>query len=507
MKTKIIVSTALAIFIYTSCSDSILDKTSPNNVPAENYYKTTDELTRAVTGVYALIQGTDLGGREYFFLQDLRSDDVASGGGQLETPRNQLLIGSHNSTNGVMTSVYNGFFRLVHRCNAIISGAEAAQGDETLKKRLVAESRFLRAWAYYNLVAFWGGVPIYETFGTSFSDAKPRNTDAEVWNFVYSELNALQADLPTSYSGADLGRATRGAALMVLAKAYMFNADYTNAKTQLEAIKGLGYALTDKYFDNFTEETEYNKESIFELSYTSSGNFNWDSDGNGTTVNESWIRSQEYSAVGWRNLIPSDGLINEFEPNDPRIKDNFYFIGDTYGAPASPVILTDTKVQGNTSNFQGVDQKVSWKKYSIMYKYDPGGYYDMIGINYRVYRYADVLLMLAECENEIGTAPAAIAYLNQIRNRPSVMMPNYPTAEFPANSKTEIMKAIMHERRTELAGEEVRNFDILRWRKAGKFATEPLPYFVANKFEVLPIPQDELNSNPNITQADQNSGY
>ena len=98
-------------------------------------------------------------------------------------------------------------------------------------------------------------------------------------------------------------------------------------------------------------------------------------------------------------------------------------------------------------------------------------------------------------------------YLNQIRNRTSVSMPNYPTAAYPANSKAEITKAIIHERRTELAGEEIRNFDILRWRKANKFATEPLPYFVANKYEHLPIPQDELNSNPNITQADQNPGY
>lgn len=507
MKTKLIISTALAIFITVSCSDSLLDKTSPNNVPAENYYKTTDELMRAVTGAYAEIQGANLGGREYFFLQDLRSDDVASGGGQLETARNQILIGSHNATNGVMTSVYDGFFRLVHRSNAIITGAEAATGDEGLKKRLVAEARFLRAWSYYNLAAFWGGVPLYDTFGTSFGDAKPRNTETEVWTFVYSELGAILADLPTSYSGADLGRATRGAALMVLAKAYMFNGDYTNAKIQLEAIKDIGYALTDNYFDNFMEETEYNAESIFELSYTSSGNFNWDADGNGTTVNESWIRSQEYSAVGWRNLIPSDGVLNEYEANDPRLKDNFYFIGDTYGNPGAPLTLTDNLVQGNTSNFHGVQQKVSWRKYSIMYKLDPGGYYDMIGINYRVYRYADVLLMLAECENEVGTAPAAIAYLNQIRNRPSVNMPNYPTADFPVSTKDEITKAIIHERRVELAGEEVRNFDILRWRKAGKFTTDPLPYFVANKYELLPIPQDELNSNPNITQADQNPGY
>jgi hypothetical protein len=371
----------------------------------------------------------------------------------------------------------------------------------------VAEARFLRAWAYYNLAGFWGGVPIYDTFGKSFSDAKARSKAEDVWAFVTSELDDLKDDLPTTYGGADLGRATRGAALTLLGKAWLFNGNYANAKTALEAVKAIGYSLTPKYFDNFSEETEYNSESIFELSYTSSGNFNWDADGNGTTVNESWIRSQEYSAVGWRNLIPSDGLLNEYETGDPRLKDNFYFVGDTYGDPAAPKVLTVDKVQGNTSNFHGVPQKISWKKYSVMYKIDPGGFYDKIGINYRVFRYADVLLMLAECENEVGSASAAIGYLNQIRNRPSVMMPNYPTAAYPCNSQTEITRAIIHERRTELAGEEVRNFDILRWRKYDKLTSEPIPYFTPNKYEVLPIPQDELNNNPNITQADQNPGY
>lgn len=507
MKTKLIILTIVSTVIASSCGDNVMDRTSTTNVETGLYYKTVDELNTALTGAYAILQGTNLGGREYFFLHDLRSDDVASGGGQLETARNQILIGSLNSTNSVMTSVWTGMYRLIHRVNAVIENAPDATGDAGVKTRVVAESRFLRAWSYFQLATMWGDVPLYDTYGKGFDDVKPRSPQADVLNFVITELTSLQGDLPASYSGNDLGRASKGAALTLLAKTYLFNGDYANAKTQLEAVKGLGYGLVDKYFDNFKEETEYNKESIFELSYTSSGNFNWDADGNGTTVNESWIRSQEYSAVGWRNLIPSDKLLNEYEANDPRLKDNFFFIGDNYGDPAAPLTLTNDKVQGNSSNFHSVIQKVSWRKYSVMYKLDPGGYYDKIGINYRMYRYADVLLMLAECENEVGTASAAIDYLNQIRNRPSVNMPNYPTADFLCNSKDEITRAIIHERQVELAGEEVRNFDILRWRKNSKLKTEPISYFEANKFELLPIPQDELNTNKNVTQADQNPGY
>src|SRR5690606_3118680 len=107
-----------------------------------------------------------------------------------------------------------------------------------------------------------------------------------------------------------------------------------------------GNPLMDEYFDNFTEEAEYNKESIWEISYTSAGNYSWDGDGNDYGPNESWIRSQEYSAVGWRNLIPSDKLLAEFEDGDPRLNFNFYFTGDMYGDPDDPVELTDEAQRG-----------------------------------------------------------------------------------------------------------------------------------------------------------------
>lgn len=122
-------------------------------------------------------------------------------------------------------------------------------------------------------------------------------------------------------------------------------------------------------------------------------------------------------------------------------------------------------------------------------------------------------MLLAECENEVGTAANAIAYLNQVRNRPSVSMPNYGTtamnnAGFPVTNKAEIFKAVQHERQIELCGEEIRNIDILRWRANGKLTgPDPISYFQANKYELLPIPQNEFNTNPKLTPADQNAGY
>ncbi len=510
MKNKLILSIFAFGLTIGSCSEDSLDKTNPNQLTQSSYFKSIDDLFKATNGVYAMFQSVPLVGREYFFLHDLRSDDMSSGGGQLEAPRNQILIGAQTSTNPVLGAVFTNFYKLIHRANSLIElapGATVASGDEALRTRLVAEARFLRALAYYQLAGFWGGVPLYTEYGKSFGDARPRSTQDEIYDFVIAELTAASQDLPVSYGDSDLGRATKGAALTVLAKAYLFKNDYANAKTQLEVVKGLGYALVDNYFDNFMEETEFNTESIFEVVWTSSGYFNWDGDGNDYGPNESWIRTQEYSAVGWRNLIPSNSLLADFEANDPRVNDSFWFIGDSFGDPASPDILTDDLVQGNTSIFNAVTQKVSWKKYSVMYKLNPGGYYEQSGINFRMIRYADVLLMLAECENEIGSAATAIGYLNQVRNRASVNMPNYPTSAYPVNSKDEIMKAIIHERRVEFGGEEVRNFDILRWRKFNKLPSEPISYFTANKQELLPLPADEINNNVNIGNANQNPGY
>lgn len=510
----IFASISICLLIAISCGEDILEKENRNKQTTTTYYKTASEISTALNGVYAVLQSNSMGGREWFFLHDLRSDEMATGGGHLETHRNQVLIGTHDPSNGVLTAVWTASYRLILRANAVIQFAPDADiPDATLRERYIGEAKFLRAWTYFQLYAFWGDVPLYEQFSTTINDAQARAPIADVKALVISDLNAAIGSLPVSYSGNDLGRATKTAAQALLAKVYMFDAQYSEAKPLLEAVIATGEAaaggtaLMDEYFDNFTEEAEYNKESVWEVSYTANGNYNWDGDGNDYGPNESWIRSQEYSAVGWRNLVPSNNLLAEFEDGDPRLNYNFYFTGDEYGDPGSPKSLTDVDQRGNSSVFKGVTQKISWKKYSVMYKLDPGGYYDKIGINYRMMRYADMYLLLAECENEVGSGTKAVELLNKIRARPSVDMPLYPTAAYPTSNKDQIFAAIMHERRIELAGEEQRNFDILRWRKAGKLTSEPISYFSANKYELLPIPLGELDANINIEQADQNSGY
>jgi starch-binding outer membrane protein, SusD/RagB family len=320
----------------------------------------------------------------------------------------------------------------------------------------------------------------------------------------------LAKDVPA----AELGRANKEAAWTVLGRALMHQGKYEEAKTELLKVlnSGSGLTLVPNYFDNFTEEGEFNKESIWEIGYATLGDNNWDATGrDGGAVNERSVRSQEYSAVGWRNLIPSAGLVNEYErpflgdaKEDPRLHENFYFIGDKFANGTKT--LTNDLVPGLLTPYNGGQEKISWRKYSVMYKQDPGGYLNT-GINLRIIRLAEVILNLAECEAELNNLGPAVDYLNQIRTRTSVNMPTYPTPRFPVGTQAEVRRAVQHERRVELAGEQIRNRDILRWRKLGKLTTEPISYFDAAKHALLPIPQNEIDTNDKIEQADQNPGY
>ena len=176
------------------------------------------------------------------------------------------------------------------------------------------------------------------------------------------------------------------------------------------------------------------------------------------TQTEVTFRGQEYGPNAWRNVIPSVSLLDEYEKtangdpkDDPRYTESFYFIGDTY--------FNNTRT---ITDMQGNNPKISWKKYQRIYK--AADEEQRSGINMRIMRYTEVLLNLAECENALGNDAEAIDLMNEVRSRPGIEMPPYPTAKYPANTPAEVFRAIVHERRVELAGEQVRNRDLLRWR-------------------------------------------
>ena len=513
MKKILIISGLLIMSAITSCDQEDLNKINPNGVTLETYFNNGAELTAGVTSIYALVQSNSLVSREWFFTHDLRSDEMASGGGQLETPRNQLLIGVHDPGNGLVNAIWTGWYRTIHRANVIVNRAPLVKEiEESLRNRLLGEARFLRAWAYYEIGTFFGDAPIYTDFVQTVDGSNARSPQSAVYQVAIDDLIAAQGLLPDSYDANNRGRATKGAAQTLLARVYLQMGNYNAAKTELQKVVDSGlYSLVDDYLDLTNEEGEFNAESIFEVVYAPSGGaYNWGGDSDGQAIQEETVRTQEDSAVGWRNVIPSNKLLNSYErvskgdaKDDPRYDFSFWLENELFNNGNS--VMTPDRVQGNTSIVDGVEQKVSWQKYSVLYKLDEG--FATSAINQRIMRYADVLLLLAECENELGNQPRAIDLVNQVRARASVAMPPIPTANIPAGNQNEVRKAVQHERMIELAGEQIRNFDIVRWRKHGKLDQEPISYFLPNRHELLPIPQTELDNNPKLTEGDQNPGY
>jgi tetratricopeptide (TPR) repeat protein len=424
-----------------------------------------------------------------FFMYDNMSQEN-SGNPQLEADKRQYMEFTFGPAHGAIGQYWEQCYRGIQKANFVLDNVEKTENTpDTAKKELAGEARFLRAFYYFLLVTRFGGVPIYDTQSI---EALPRATVDEVYSFIISDLTAAANDLPAKGVN-ELGRATSGAANGLLGKVYLFRKQYAEAKTAFQKVLG-NYSLEPDYYTNFVEEAENGQESVFEAVLASryGGGNTWDS--NATGVAEVTFRSQEYGVV-WFNVYPSDWLLDEFEDGDPRLNDNFYFNGDLIGPEGGKVPISIP-----------LGRRAAWKKYEQYYKQVDSD--TESGINFKVIRYADVLLMMAEIENELGNSAAAIDYLNEVRNRPSTSMPNYGTAamnaKYPVGSKADIMKAIVHERMVELPGEQIRLNDLYRWNMTDLL----VPFgFQNGKSEFLPIPQGEIDTNPNINQENQNPGY
>jgi hypothetical protein len=421
-------------------------------------------------------------------MNDLGSDELI-GNGPLQVTLGQLLSYGFDVTNGNINDYYRGFFRGVHRANLVLDNLPKIATKTDLSKRMEGEARFLRAFYYFELVTAFGGVPIYTKPFIVGDEYPERATPEQVYALIEEDLTFAINNLPlrSQYGAEDMGRVTKGAAQALLGKAYLFQNKNSDAATQFKAvINSNEYALMDDYRDNFlefnqkNEYVEFNKESLFEVSFMGQnksvgGNWGDDNPGQG----EATWRAIEYGVSGFQNTTPSDALVAAYPDTDPRKMANFFGPGSKWYNGDYPF------------------NSLGWehKKYSIA---DVGGAQDLnfdgSSINMRVIRYADVLLMAAEALNALGQDAEAVGYVNQVRNRPSVNI-----GDLPANQTTgtALRDAIRNERRLELALEQVRKRDLIRWGIARQVLGSK---FVEGKHEVLPIPQAEIDLNPKLKQ-------
>ena len=500
MKKKIVILSLTGLFFTFSCDDGFLTEGNPTAASVGNSFTTPAEADQAVVAIYAALQADQMLGREYWWLLDLLSDELLSSGAILEARRAIILDYKFDASNELVNSVWQGIYRVVNYSNIAINvlptKVESGALEKDLVDKLTAEARFFRGWMYLDLVSLWGNVP-FITRPLNTVEGSPKAESIEViYNQIYADLDSAIAFLPATRAEEPSGRATAAAAKAMKARALLFQGRYEEARQPLqEIIDSKEYALVDEYVDNFREENELNKESLFEVQFSSAVGNGQGWSGNGNGLKEVIIRGQEYSPVDWHNTVPSDELLGAYEAGDPRYDYNFLEYGEMYNNGTLEFTAASIK-QGTTA------RPVHWLKYSNLYKKPIENLWS--GINMRIIRYADVLLMMAEVELEAGNTAQAVNYINQVRARPSVNLP--PVV---ASNRDAVFAALVRERQVELVSEQLRYRDVRRWLNNGKLATNPIAagIDITPRYDLLPIPQQEIDNNPALTQADQNSGY
>jgi hypothetical protein len=493
-KIKYIVLVLSGIFAINSCDTKDLELTNPNTLSPETFFTTEAQVQSSINAAYANLQTRGLYARHIFFALDNMSQEN-KGNPQLEGNKTPFLNFSFDAGSDIIQYYWETCFLGISKANFVLDNEAKIQAlpnsilTQEKKNKYLAEAHFLRAYYYFLLVPRFGDLPIY-TKQTIVGAA--RSPKAEVYKLITDDFDFASKNLLTK-SAEEKGRATKEAAFAYLGKALLYQKKYDEALAAFNKVTGFSLEPKGKFYNNFMDETEHGPESIFEIEYDESlGTADkWGSDTAGTGVAEATLRGQEYGNLGWYNVYPSDNLLDEYETGDDRFADTFYVPGSKYNNGTLTMTAANFKVGE-------VFRRAGWKKYQNYYKRIDEN--QDSSINFKVMRYSDVLLMKAECENQRagGSQTAAIAYIKEVRDRANLI------TTIAAN-KDAVFKAIIHERKVELAGEQVRFDDIIRW---GIAATELAGTgFKAGKNELWPIPNRETSSNPNITPANNNPGY
>ncbi|XMO87632.1 RagB/SusD family nutrient uptake outer membrane protein [Algibacter sp. AS12] len=497
MKTyKFILTALLGIFLINSCSDKELELTNPNQLSPDTFFSNEAQVQSAVNAAYANLQPFGLYGRLIWYMMDNMSHEQ-SGNGQQEADKVTFADFSFDSSNGQIAEYWDACYRGVNKANFVIGNKSIIDQipgnslSEVKKRKFLGEARFLRAQYYWLLVNRFGNIPLRNGDFTQ-PEGKPVSPKADVIKLIIEDLTYASANLLPK-SEEEKGRATKGAAQAFLGKVLLYQKEYAAALDSFNKMSG--YDLEIDYYDNFKEETEHGIESVWEVQYDLSlgTGAKWDSPVVGAGQNHATFRGQDYGVLDWFNTYPSDDLVASFEPGDKRLNGSFYFPGDTYNNGNNT--LTEDDFAENSGNIR----PVAWKKYQNYYKQSTEA--QESGINAKVIRYSDVLLMMAECENERpgGSQSVAVGYINRVRARAGLVA--LPTTL----SKSQVFDAIVQERKVELSGEQVRFDDMIRW---GIVGTELAgTNFQVGKHELWPIPDKEIATNPNVTVANQNPGY
>lgn len=492
MRKSIYITLLIAGFMF-GCNSGYLEKTNQNSINVKSFYKTQEDAILAVNGAYSVLQHRGLYKRQYFTLDYVSGDfTITEGGFQYSNLPGFRFLPSEDN---LVFSTWNTCYLGVARSNVVIDKVPGIDMDDDLKNRIVAEARFLRGLYNFHLVAFYGGIPILKSVVDSPGDDmfKPKRSSLdESWQAVVDDFKFAAANLPNfdEYEDSDVGRASAGAAQGFLGKAYLYWGKFQEARDAFAPIVAgtFGpYKLVD-FEDNFTDANENNDESLFEVQFRGGLGNVWAGDDTGGET-ESTYQGTEFGPRRFANAFPSDDINDFFDqfPEEEAVRRPMTIAraGDTWRS-WDPIVLDDPDNYPWNARIKNAGGSSAIRKNNL----GPDETQLQSSINVRLLRYADVLLMFAEAENEVnGATSAAYSAVKEVRDRAQV-------SEWPAGlSKDEFRQRIKDERRLELSFEQLRYFDLIRWGDG-----EEMPGFTSGKNEVFPIPESELILNPDLGQ-------
>lgn len=434
----------------SSCSD-FLDQPVLGQETLDTYYQTEEECLKQITGCYQSVFWNDWWQVASFYVGvDMSTDDLWMGNTtQSQSDWIRMSHYGNPKQDGKIKDFWQYRYKGILRCNIAINRiATSPITNETLRSRMIAEAKFIRAYQYFELVKNFGGVPVVtDMLLPEDVRGKTRNSVSEVYALIEQDLIDAAASLPTrsGYAETEMGRATKGAALAYLGKAYLYQEKYADAKRVLEeVINSKEYSLLPDFKDVWSVDTNNSVESLFEVQYNDDTKY--DLGGRLSVV----VGSRDDS--GWSWGLPTSNLEKAFlDAGDTErlkwtiIKNGDDVAGDDNEKAKAYVISPDKhkSARVNRKFYIPVDKRPS--------PYDA----NHVPLNHRLLRYADVLLMHAEAAYETSDEVGARKSLNEVRNRVHL-------TESEATGKA-LRDAIRLERRLELALEHNRLYDLRRW--------------------------------------------
>jgi hypothetical protein len=543
MKSKIFYILSVLLALSAGCNDDFLYVDDPNGQIESDYFTDENSLEAVANGCFLSLM-IDIygmwGGYEY--VKAVMSDEaVILPAGENLYSAGAVASFTASAGTGVFQSTWTKFYEGIHQAHLLVEQTEILKDKITPEKyaQFMGEGYFWRGYLYFNLVVNYGDrIPLYKQRVNSPKDMESKPADeGEVWAFIEDQLTKARDLLPVTGTTGIKGRPTKGAAAGALAIAYMFRYNLYDHNSSLDLAQAEfkkiidgeygSYRLMDKFSDNFSENTEFNEESLFEMTFTGKYEHpagDWES----RVSYGGYFPIAGGAASRWYNYAPSEDLVEEFEPLDPRKFMTVYCPG---GAGYVKVFNNDTIYFNEAMDMYRVDGDTNLYYAFRKYETDRNDLpkQQMAGNNRRLIRLAEIYLYYAECLNEKGDVAGAATYVNRVRQRANNIIPEQPHL-FYSNAYTgsiapvdpvyrfipsveDLMtqkgwtmeQAIRHERIVEFGGEVKRWFDIIRY--GAEYAEDALSdrsSFEYTKNRFWPIPQAELDLNPNMAGNDAN---